>query len=62
MIRSIGYESNRAILKIEFKINEAIWEYYDFPKTDYFEFKTRNSKGKHFLANIKGLYAETQVR
>ncbi len=61
MITSIGYEFDTATLEIEFKSNGAIWQYYDYPESAWYEFESANSKGKFFLREIKNQYTESQV-
>ncbi|MBI1183253.1 KTSC domain-containing protein [bacterium] len=61
MIASVGYDVNTATLEIEFKSNGAIWQYYDFPESLFYEFIGSDSIGKFFLAHIKGQYSENQV-
>jgi hypothetical protein len=60
MITSIGYDPTTSTLEIEFKSTGAIWQYYDFPESFYYEFK-EGSLGKYFHSNIKNKYAESQV-
>jgi len=60
MIRSIGCDIDNAILEIEFN-NGAIWQYYDFPESIWYEFSSSDSKGKFFLQEIKNQYSESQV-
>ncbi len=61
MITSIGYDSNIAVLEIEFKGNGAVWQYYDVPESLYHEFRGSDSQGKFWHANIKGQFAENRV-
>jgi hypothetical protein len=60
MIRSIGYESTTSTLEIEFK-SGAVWHYYDFPESSWYEFDGAESQGKFFHAHIKGQFTEAQV-
>ena len=60
MITSFGFESSACILEIEFK-SGVIWQYYDFPESEYYELKSCDSCGKFFNARIKGKYSESQV-
>ena len=61
MIASIGFDSNTSTLEIEFKKNGAVWQYYDFPESTYYEFIGSDSVGKFFLSHIKGQYSENQL-
>ena len=61
MIASIWFDSNTSTLEIEFKKNGAIWQYYDFPESIYFELIRSDSVGKFFLTHIRGQYPENQV-
>lgn len=60
MIKSIGYDANASTLEIEFN-NGAVWQYYDFPESDWYEFDSTESQGKFFHASIKGAYREAQI-
>jgi len=61
MILSIGYDTNLAILEIEFKSNGQVWEYLDVPEYVWYEMESAPSVGKYFHANIKGTYTENRV-
>lgn len=60
MINSIGYDSESAILEIEFN-SGAVWQYSDFSEPSWYEFKNAESLGKFFHREIKGQYAESRV-
>ncbi|MCP4764242.1 MAG: KTSC domain-containing protein [archaeon] len=61
MIESVGYESDTAILEVEFKSNNAVWQYYDYPESLWYEFESADSKGKFFNQYIRNQYTESQV-
>ena len=61
MINSIGFDPNTSTLEIEFKSNGAIWQYYDFSESTFYEFIGSASVGKFFLTNIRGHYTENRV-
>lgn len=61
MIISVGYESDSAILEIEFKTNNAVWNYYDVPEYVHDEMMNADSVGKFFHAQIKDQYREARV-
>lgn len=61
MITSIGYDSQSATLEVEFKSTGAVWQYYDFPESMWYEFQSAGSQGKFFIREIKGKYTENQV-
>ena len=60
MLSSIGYDSSSSTLELEFK-SGAVWQYYDFPESLWYEFKGAESQGKFFHREIKGQYSEAQV-
>ena len=60
MITSFGFDPSISTLEVEFK-NGAVWQYFDFPESVYYEMKSASSCGKFFHASIKGQYAESQV-
>jgi len=61
MIQSFGYDSENGVLEIEFKKGGSIWQYYEFPEISWNEFYNAESKGRHFLQQIKGQYREARV-
>lgn len=61
MISSIGYDSNQAVLEVEFKSNGQVWQYLDVPEYVWFEMESPESFGKFFHSNIKGKYTENRV-
>jgi hypothetical protein len=60
MIRSIGYDADNSTLEIEFN-SGAIWQYFDFPESIWYEFEGTDSQGKFFHREIKNQYSESQV-
>jgi len=60
MIRSIGFDPESSILEIEF-ISGAIWQYFDFPESEWYEFENTESQGKYFNREILNQYTESQV-
>lgn len=60
MITSVGYDAGTSTLEIEFKGNNQVWQYYDFPENLFYDFKA-GSLGNYFNANIKGKYGDTRL-
>jgi hypothetical protein len=60
MILSIGYDASTATLEIEFN-SGAVWQYFDFPESVWYEFEASDSQGKFFHREIKNQYVESQV-
>jgi hypothetical protein len=60
MIHSIGYDANNSTLEIEFN-SGAVWQYFDFPESLWYEFNASESKGKFFHQKIKNQYSESRV-
>ncbi len=61
MIVSIGYDSQQAILEIEFKSNGQVWQYRDVPEYLWYEMESASSIGKFFHSNIRGTFDESRV-
>jgi len=60
MINSIGFDPSSSTLEIEFS-NGAVWQYFDFPESEWYEFENSESQGKFFNREIKDQYTESQV-
>jgi len=60
MIRSIGYDANNSTLEIEFN-SGAVWQYFDFSESSWYEFEAAKSQGKFFHREIKNQYSESRV-
>lgn len=60
MIRSIGFDPDSSVLEIEFN-SGAIWQYFDFPESEWYEFENAESQGKYFNREIVNQYTESQV-
>lgn len=60
MIRSIGYDASNSTLEIEFN-SGAVWQYFDFPESSWYEFESTESQGKFFHREIQNQYSESRV-
>lgn len=60
MIQSIGYDVNNSTLEIEFN-SGAVWQYFDFPESSWYEFEAADSQGKFFHREIKNQLPESRV-
>ncbi len=60
MIKSIGYDAQSSTLEIEFNTG-AVWQYFDFQESLWYEFESSESKGKFFHREIKNQYSESIV-
>ncbi len=60
MIKSIGYDPNSSTLEIEFN-SGAVWQYFDFLESLWYDFESTESKGKFFHREIKNQYSESRV-
>lgn len=59
-IASIGYDSDRGILEIEF-LNGSVYQYYDVPEYVYDEIMSAGSHGGYLSLNVKGIYSYSMV-
>ena len=60
MIKSIGYDQNSSTLELEFN-SGAVWQYFDFPESLWYDFESTESKGKFFHREIINQYSESRV-
>ncbi|OUR95899.1 hypothetical protein A9Q81_13655 [Gammaproteobacteria bacterium 42_54_T18] len=59
-IKSIGYDSNRETLEIEFTAG-SVFQYFDIPQATYEEIISSSSVGGYFHNNIKNKYTHTKL-
>jgi hypothetical protein len=55
LIKSLEYDAERRVLTVEFN-RGGVYEYEDFPPTEWANFDKADSKGKFFHAYVKGQY------
>ena len=60
-LNSVGYDSQKEILKIEFH-SGGIYQYFDVTSKIYDELMTAPSHGKYFARVIKPRFKWTQIR
>ena len=60
MIRSVGYDSLRFLLEIEF-LSGKKYLYKNVPEKVYRELLSASSKGRYFDEQINGIYAYQRV-
>lgn len=61
-LSSVGYDEKGKILEVEFRDNEAVWQYLKVDKRKYEEFLDSESLGNYFFTKIKGRHPERRVR
>ncbi|MBR8836263.1 MAG: DUF4935 domain-containing protein [Stigonema ocellatum SAG 48.90 = DSM 106950] len=59
-LRSVGYDSSKRVLEIEFQTGE-VYQYQDVPAEVYAALMNAKSHGKCFNANIKDIYHYRQI-
>ena len=59
LIRAYGYDPGKRDLDIEF-MRGGTYRYADVPQEAFEEFLRAESKGKHFLANIRDKFSWTK--
>ena len=60
MICSIGFDFSNSTLEIEFN-SGAVWQYYDFPESLWYDFENCESQGQFFHREIRNQFPESQV-
>jgi len=61
MIHAVGYDAEERVLEIVFNTGRT-YQYFDVPPEEYEGLLNADSKGRYFLANIRDVYAYSQVR
>jgi hypothetical protein len=52
MFLSTGYDAEKRILYLRFRSGD-VYRYFEFPSDEYRQFLDSESKGRHFLSNIR---------
>ena len=60
-LAAVGYDSNSAVLCIEFK-NGSAYEYFDVPQYEYDGLMSADSHGKYAHQNIYKRYRQNKIR
>jgi hypothetical protein len=60
-LESVGYDSEKKVLELEFKEHSGVWQYYNFQPAVFKRFISSDSLGKFFVTKIKGNYPEEKV-
>lgn len=60
-ISAIGYDSESAILRIEFN-SGAVYDYYDVPEHVHDELMAADSKGQYAHQNVYKVYNQQRIR
>jgi hypothetical protein len=55
MFLSIAYDAEKGILYLRFHSGD-VYRYFDFSDDDYQHFLRAESKGRHFLSNIRNCF------
>lgn len=59
-IRSIGYDSDRRLLEVEFR-SSAVYRYHEVPDWAVEALMAARSKGRHFERRIRDRYAYERI-
>ena len=60
-ISKIGYDSDNAVLRIEFKKDNSAYEYYDVPQYEFDALMSADSQGSYANKNIYKIYRQQKV-
>lgn len=55
MFLSVGYDANKCILYLRFRSGD-VYRYFQFSNDDYLLFLSAESKGRHFVSNIRNCF------
>lgn len=56
MLASVAYEADKQILYLRFRNIGDVYRYFDFPAAAYQSFLHADSRGRFFLAHIRGRF------
>jgi len=59
-VKAFGYDKKEEVLQIKFK-GGGVYNYYEFPYSEYIRFKRAKSKGKFVWKNIRDYYDYERV-
>jgi hypothetical protein len=57
MFTSAAYEANRQVLYLRFRKTGDVYRYFEFPAAEFQAFLDAESRGRFFLARIRGSYS-----
>jgi KTSC domain-containing protein len=60
MFLSVAYDAKKCILYLRFRSGD-VYRYLRFSKEDYQHFLTAESKGRHFLSNIRNCFPHERM-
>ena len=56
MFTAVAYDAEKHVLYLRFRSGE-VYRYFDFLRHDYQQFLSAESKGRHFLSNIRNCFS-----
>ena len=56
MFTSVAYDTDQQILYLRFRKTGDVYRYFGFPVTEYQDFLAAESRGRFFLAYIRGRF------
>lgn len=55
-VDSVAYDEEKQILYLRFRKSSDVYRYFEFPVAEYQAFLNAESKGRFFLAHIRGRF------
>lgn len=56
MVLSVAYDAKQRVLYLRFRSGD-VYRYFQFSRDDYQHFLNAESKGRHFLSNIRNCFS-----
>lgn len=60
-IISVGYDAQKAVLEIEFRVDGQVWQYYEVPEDLWYCFRNAAFDDLFYYKNISGKYNEKLI-
>lgn len=61
-LRSVGYEETTGLLEVEFRDDDAVYQYRTVPRKVYDALMRARSKGRFFNEEIRDTYQMIEIR
>ncbi|MFL5728694.1 MAG: KTSC domain-containing protein [Cytophagaceae bacterium] len=62
ILKTIGYDPNRLLLEVKFRITGKVYAFYDITKEEFLRLISARSVGNYFNTHIKTRFQSMEVK